>query len=67
MKRKSIRMTVRELKEILEKAIKDGHGDAEINVVSSSNCETISEYYNKWTSDIEPYFDTIDGTFTISD
>lgn len=60
-------MTVKELKEILEKAIKDGHGDAEISIVSSANCEPISEYYDKWTTDIAPYFDEIDGTFTISD
>ena len=52
-------MTVKELKEILEKAIKDGHGDAEIYVVSSS-LESIREntlyrgvttYYIKELSD----------------
>lgn len=60
-------MTVTELRKMLEKLEKDGHGDAEISVVSSANCEPISEYYDKWTTDIAPYFDEIDGTFTICD
>ena len=61
-------MTVTELREILEKLEKKGEGDREICVVSSENCEPISEYFGKWTTtDISAYIDGVDGTLTISD
>jgi hypothetical protein len=63
-----ILMTVTELKTILEKFEKEGKGDCKICVVSSSACEPISEYYNKYvTDDIDAYFDSVDGTVTITD
>lgn len=60
-------MTITELREQLEMLEKQGHGDREISVVSAENCEPISTYYNKWTTDIDVYIDGGDGTLTISD
>jgi hypothetical protein len=60
-------MTIRELREKLERLEKLGEGDREICVVSAQNCESISEYFNKWTTDIDIYLDGRDGTLTISD
>ena len=61
-------MTVNELKKQLEIFEKEGKGECQICVVSSINCESISQYYDKYTtSDIEVYFDNTDGTITITD
>lgn len=57
-------MTVKELRKILEKAEKDGFGDAKICVVSR-DCEPISDFDEKFTTEINPYMDLMDNTFTI--
>ena len=59
-------MTITELREMLENLERKGKGNCEICVVSA-NCEPISEYYEKWTTDVGAYFDNVDNTFTISD
>ena len=60
-------MTVRELRMFLEEMEKEGKGDCKICVVSSENCEPIEDYYNKYVTDITPYYDSTDGTVTITD
>ena len=60
-------MTVRELRMFLEEMEKAGKGDCKICVVSSENCEPIEDYYNKYVTDITPYYDSTDGTVTITD
>ena len=60
-------MTVRELRMFLEEMEKEGKDDQKKSVVSSENCEPISDYYSKYVTDITPYYDGTDGTVTITD
>ena len=60
-------MTVSELRKQLEALEKEGKGECQICIVRS-DCEPISEYYDKYTTDdIEAYYDSTDGTVTITD
>ena len=51
----------------LEEMEKEGRSDCKICVVSSENCEPIEDYYSKYVTDITPYYDSTDGTVTITD
>lgn len=60
-------MTVSELRKQLEAFEKEGKGGCQICVIRS-DCEPISIYYDKYTTDdIEAFYDDVDGTITISD
>ena len=59
-------MTVRELRMFLEEMEKEGKGDCKICVVSSENCETIGDY-DKFVTNVTPYYDDMDNTITITD
>ncbi len=59
-------MTIKELRDMLNKEIDKGRGDCDILVVST-DCEPFLESESKFTKDIDPYFDEDDDTFTITD
>ena len=59
-------MTVRELRMFLEEMEKEGKGDCKICVVSSANCETTGDY-DKFVTDVTPFYDDWDNTITITD
>ncbi len=59
-------MTVKELRDMLNEEIDNGHGECNIMVVSS-DCEPFYKNETKFTKDIEPYFDESDSTFMITD
>ena len=59
-------MTVKELRMFLEEMEKQGKGDCKICVVSSENCEPIGDY-DKFVTNVTPYYDNMDNTITITD
>lgn len=59
-------MTVTELREFLQEQEKLGRGDNLICVVSSQ-CEVTDDYTKKFTTEIDAYYDPLDGTITIVD
>lgn len=59
-------MTVKELRDILDKAIAEGYGDCEAEVVSKL-CEPLDRFADKFTTDLDPDYNEYTNTFFITD